>query len=84
MLSDDTYLEWYGVAEEAEVAGQSLAEANIRERTGVSIVAIQRGETLISPPTPETILEVGDTLVVIGDREDCAQFEKLLGAGFEE
>jgi len=57
MLSDDTYLEWYGVAEEAEVAGQSLAEANIRERTGVSIVAIQRGETLISPPTPETILK---------------------------
>jgi TrkA domain protein len=84
MLSDDTYLEWYGVAEEAEVAGQSLAEANIRERTGVSIVAIQRGETLISPPTPETILEVGDTLVVIGDREDCAQFEELLGAGLDE
>ncbi|MFC6764447.1 cation:proton antiporter regulatory subunit [Natrinema soli] len=84
MLSDDTYLEWYGVAEEAEVAGQSLAESNIRERTGVSIVAIQRGETLISPPTPETVLEIGDTLVVIGDREDCAQFEELLGAGFEE
>ncbi|QLK27234.1 potassium transporter TrkA [Natrinema zhouii] len=84
MLSDDTYLEWYGVAEGAEVAGQSLAESNIRERTGVSIVAIQRGETLISPPTPETVLEIGDTLVVVGDREDCAQFEELLGAGFEE
>ncbi|MGQ3411020.1 cation:proton antiporter regulatory subunit [Natrinema versiforme] len=84
MLSDDTYLEWYGVAEGAEVAGRSLAEANIRDRTGVSIVAIQRGEELISPPTPETILEVGDTLVVIGDREDCAQFEELLGAGLEE
>ncbi|PCR89352.1 cation:proton antiporter regulatory subunit [Natrinema ejinorense] len=84
MLSDDTYLEWYGVAESAEFAGQSLAESNIRDRTGVSIVAIQRGEELISPPTPETVLEVGDTVVVIGDREDCAQFENLLGAGLEE
>ncbi len=34
MLSDDTYLEWYGVSETAEVAGQTLAEANIRDRTG--------------------------------------------------
>jgi len=39
---------------------------------------------LILPPTPETVLEVGDTLVVIGDREDCAQFEELLGAGLDE
>ncbi|OLZ40036.1 potassium transporter TrkA [Natrinema saccharevitans] len=84
MLSDDTYLEWYGVAEGADVAGQSLAEANVRDRTGVSVVAIQRGEELISPPTPETVLEVGDTLVVIGDREDCAQFESMLGTGLEE
>ncbi|WP_226039107.1 TrkA C-terminal domain-containing protein [Natrinema sp. DC36] len=84
MLSEDTYLEWYGVAEGAEVAGQSLAEANIRDRTGVSIVAIQRDDELISPPTPETVLTVGDTLVVTGDREGCAQFEELLGAGLEE
>lgn len=84
VLSEDTFLEWYGVAEGAEIAGQTLREANVRDRTGVSIVAIQRGDELISPPTPETVLEVGDTLVVIGDREDCAQFEELLGAGFEE
>ncbi|WP_265112341.1 cation:proton antiporter regulatory subunit [Halosolutus halophilus] len=79
MLSDETYLEWYGVTENAEIAGQSLAKARVRERTGVSIVAIQRGDELISPPTPETVLEVGDTLVVIGDREDCLEFEALLG-----
>ncbi|SER91682.1 cation:proton antiporter regulatory subunit [Natrinema salaciae] len=84
VLADDTYLEWYGVAEGADIAGKSLAEANVRNRTGVSIVAIQRGDELISPPTPETVLEVGDTLVVVGDRDDCAQFERLLGEDFEE
>ncbi|WP_254531415.1 cation:proton antiporter regulatory subunit [Natrinema gelatinilyticum] len=82
MLGDETYLEWYGVTDESDFAGQRLAEANIRERTGVSIVAIQRDDELISPPTPETVIEVGDTLVVIGDREDCAEFEELLGDGY--
>ncbi|WP_049924699.1 cation:proton antiporter regulatory subunit [Halopiger djelfimassiliensis] len=79
MLSDDTFLEWYNVTETADIAGQSLEGARVRERTGVSIVAIQRGDDLISPPNPETVLSVGDTLVVIGDREDCAEFETLLG-----
>ncbi|WP_254524907.1 cation:proton antiporter regulatory subunit [Natrinema caseinilyticum] len=83
MLGDETYLEWYGVTDESDFAGQRLAESNIRERTGVSIVAIQRDDELISPPTPETVIEVGDTLVVIGDREDCAEFEELLGDGYE-
>ncbi|ELZ17183.1 TrkA-C domain-containing protein [Haloterrigena salina JCM 13891] len=79
MLSEDTYLEWYTVSESAEIAGQTLEEADVRNRTGVSIVAIQRGDDLISPPTPETVLEVDDTLVVIGEREECAEFETLLG-----
>ena len=79
MLSEDTYLEWYKVAETAAIAGQTLDQADVRDRTGVSIIAIQRGDELISPPTPETILEVGDTLVVIGEREECAEFETLLG-----
>ncbi|WP_436344098.1 cation:proton antiporter regulatory subunit [Natronorubrum sp. FCH18a] len=80
MLSDETYLEWYNVTDAAEIAGLSIADAQVRERTGVSIVAIQRDGDLISSPGPETVLEVGDTLVVIGDREDCAEFETLLGA----
>ncbi|AEH35687.1 cation:proton antiporter regulatory subunit [Halopiger xanaduensis] len=79
MLSDDTFLEWFNVTDTAEIAGQTLEEAAIRERTGVSVIAIQRGDDLISPPTPETVLEVGDTLVVVGEREECAEFETLLG-----
>ena len=84
MLTDETYLEWYTVTESAEIAGKSLSEADIRDRTGVSVVAIQRGDELISPPTPETVLEVGDTVVVIGEQADCTRFEGLLGDGFEE
>ncbi|WP_440764667.1 cation:proton antiporter regulatory subunit [Natronorubrum sp. DTA7] len=79
MLSDNTFIEWYSVTKDAEIAGQSIGDARIRERVGVSIIAIQRDDELITPPTPDTVIEPGDTLVVVGDREDCIEFEKLLG-----
>ncbi|NKE35534.1 cation:proton antiporter regulatory subunit [Natronococcus sp. JC468] len=79
MFTDGTFLEWYGVARNAEIAGQSIGDSRIRERTGVSVVAIQRDDEVITPPTPETVIEAGDTLVVVGEREDCAEFETLLG-----
>ncbi|MDJ1431753.1 TrkA C-terminal domain-containing protein [Halostagnicola sp. A-GB9-2] len=84
MLSDETFIEWYGVAQDSEIAGQTIADAGIRERTGVSIIAIQRGSEIITPPTPETVIEDGDTLVVVGEREDCIEFEQLLGNGGPE
>ncbi len=79
MLSDNTFIEWYGVTKDAEIAGKSIGDAQIRERVGVSIIAVQRDDEVITPPTPETVMEPGDTLVVVGDREDCTEFEKLLG-----
>jgi len=84
VLSDDTYIEWYDVDHGAAVTGRTLAELDIRSRTGVTIVAIQRGDELISPPTPETVFEADDTLVVIGQREDCDRFEDLLAGDLGE
>ncbi|MFC4988130.1 MULTISPECIES: cation:proton antiporter regulatory subunit [Saliphagus] len=79
MLSEETFLEWYNVAPNAELAGRSLGEVNVREETGVSVVAIQRDDEVVAPPGPESVIEAGDTLVVVGDRESCTAFEALLG-----
>ncbi|SIR80460.1 cation:proton antiporter regulatory subunit [Natronorubrum thiooxidans] len=79
MLADNTFIEWYAVTDDAEIAGQSIGDARIRERVGVSIIAVQRDGELITPPTPETIMKSGDTLVVVGERDDCIEFEALLG-----
>ncbi|AHF99818.1 potassium transporter TrkA [Halostagnicola larsenii XH-48] len=84
MLSDETFIEWYGVPAGSDIVGQAIADAQIRERTGVSIIAIQRGSEVITPPTPETVIEAEDTLVVVGQREDCTEFEQLLGNGGNE
>lgn len=78
LLSDDTLLEWYAVDAESPLAGQSLEEADVGRRTGVTVVAIQREGEVISGPSPSETIQAGDTLVVIGDRESCEAFEDLV------
>ncbi|MCU4974801.1 potassium transporter TrkA [Halobacteria archaeon AArc-m2/3/4] len=80
MLSDETFIEWFNVASDSELVGQSIGDANIRERVGVAIVAIQRDGEVIAPPGPETVFQADDTLVVVGDQDDCTEFEALLGS----
>ncbi len=59
--------------------GQSLREARIRERFGVTVVAINRdsGELLVNPP-PDTVIQPGDRIRVFGLRpqiENCASWQ---------
>ena len=65
-----------------KIVGKSIKDLAIRERTGVTIIAISRkGRSIINPP-PETVFEEGDMLVVIGEHEQikiCAR--KILGQG---
>lgn len=78
MLSEGTLLEWYAVEDDSPLVGETLAGADIGQRTGVTVVAIQRGEDVIAAPTSAAEIEAGDTIVVIGERDNCERFEKLL------
>ena len=78
MLAEGTFLEWYNVDDGAEIAGQTLADARVRERTGVSVVAIERAGSVIPSPQADAVLETGDTLVVIGSEENLQAFETLV------
>ncbi|MDG5762102.1 TrkA C-terminal domain-containing protein [Natronococcus sp. A-GB1] len=78
-LSEETFLEWYDVDKTAEIAGISISDARIDEQIGVSILAIQRDEELITPVTPDTVIEAGDKVIVAGEQEECLKFEKLIG-----
>ncbi|WP_247729283.1 cation:proton antiporter regulatory subunit [Halovivax limisalsi] len=83
MLSEETLIEWFNVDPEGVLVGQTLADAGVRERTGVSVVAIQRDGDVLSPPTPDTVVEADDTVVVIGEREGCQAFESLISGDGE-
>jgi TrkA domain protein len=71
-------LEWYELPPGSPLAGETLESADIGNRTGVAVVAIQRGDEVIDSPGAETILGEGDTLIVVGTPDDCAAFEETL------
>ena len=59
---------------------QSLREARIRERFGVTVVAVRRssGELLVNPAA-DTVIKAGDTIRVFGLRDQIANFMPLKG-----
>ena len=64
------------------LADQSLREARIRERLGVTVVAVTRadGEVLLNPD-PDTIARAGDRMRVFGLPEQIAAFRAEAGGG---
>jgi hypothetical protein len=68
------------VAAPAHVFGRSLAELDLRARTGVHVLLIRRGDArgghtdAVSVPSARDVIREGDALVIAGSRE---AFEKL-------
>jgi CPA2 family monovalent cation:H+ antiporter-2 len=58
---------WLRLPEGHALVGRTLEEANIRARTGASVVAIVRGETLIPNPKSQTVFTPDDRVGLIGD-----------------
>jgi trk system potassium uptake protein TrkA len=54
--------------------GKSLKEAEIRQRYGLAVVAIRRGQDAIISPRAEEVIQQNDILVVLGKIANC---EKL-------
>jgi TrkA domain protein len=71
-------LEWYELQPGSALIGEALRSADIGNRTGFTVVAIQRGEETIKSPPPDTTLAEGDTLIGVGTQENCEAFKKLL------
>ncbi|NDJ62622.1 MAG: SLC13 family permease [Chloroflexi bacterium] len=57
----------------AEIAGQSLREADIGRALGVTVLAIWRGGHAIMAPEPADVIRGGDYLLVLGREERVRQ-----------
>ena len=66
------------VALESDCVGKSLSELEIAARHHVLVVGIERGRVHIEP-TPDTTVERGDVLEVIGRRGDIRPLAERLG-----
>lgn len=80
MLAEGLFMEWFNVAEGAPLVGKTLGEADVADRTGASIVAIQREGELLPSPRADAKIEAGDTLVVVGEQEACEALQELISA----
>ncbi|KAM3096196.1 cation:proton antiporter [Phormidesmis sp. 146-12] len=69
---------WYTLPTDSPLVGLSLAKANIRRLTGVTIMAIERHNQLNRYPLGETILEASDRFLVVGATEEHRAFKALL------
>jgi TrkA domain protein len=71
-------LEWYEIQPGSPLASETIKSAAVGQKTGATIVAIERGGQTVESPSPDTELKEGDTVVVIGTGEECNAFEDLL------
>ena len=70
--------EWVTLREDSPCAGITIAETEMRRRTGASIVSILRGDDVLVSPPSDHPLAVGDTVVIVGSEQTTAEARRLL------
>ena len=67
-------IDWVTLRADSPGAGRSIAELEVRGRTGMTIAAILRDHIPMIAPEPTEVLRPEDRLVVLGRPEDLAAF----------
>jgi len=57
------------------IVGESLGEADVRNRTGCTVIAAERNGDVVTNPGPSFVVEHGDELVVAGTDESISRFQ---------
>ncbi|EHR60731.1 putative regulatory ligand binding protein, C-terminal domain of K+ channels like protein [Saccharomonospora cyanea NA-134] len=61
--------------------GHTLADAALRSRTGVSVVAVMRAGQVHPSPTPDFLFTGGDVLVAVGTSDGLDEAARILKQG---
>jgi len=78
MATRGVEIAWQPLDGDSPLVGQTLAEANIRSRTGASVVAVLRGGEVITNPGPELRFMAGDLVGLIGERAEVGVAGEML------
>ena len=70
-------LDVFKVPVPGELAGKSLAETNIRQRTNCSVIGIDSADKTMTNPGPDSVLPAGGEIVLIGTPSGEAEFLRL-------
>jgi voltage-gated potassium channel len=68
------------VGDHGDLVGKKLRDAAVRDKTGALIIAVRSATgTVDYVPSPDLVLEAGQTLVVIGTPGDVARLRECVG-----
>ncbi len=76
--TDEMNSKWYSLPQESPLIGMTLEETDIRQLTGVTLMAIRRaGGAELDYPDAMTTLEQGDRLLIVGEPNELGAFYEL-------
>jgi CPA2 family monovalent cation:H+ antiporter-2 len=74
----DGHMTTFQITKESNIAGKTLKTLRIREKMGINIAFIKRGEIMIKIPTKNERLFPGDEICVIGTDAQVKEFKNYL------
>ena len=84
----DVDITTFRVGDGSPIAEKSLAQIELRKKHGVTLLAIRRGDQMLSNPDGNTIIHSGDLLVALSQPSNLARFAQLFldgqGGGTDE
>ena len=75
---NDLHLMDFVVGQESSIVGRSLKEINFRQKYGINIVSIIRGERQINIPRGEVRLYPFDKIIIVGTDEELDLFQEII------
>lgn len=78
---DELIIEWYKLEPNFKSINKSIAELQVRQRTGATILAIVEKNKQKINPGPEDLLQADMTLVMAGERKQIKLLKELLVHG---
>ena len=85
VASLNLHIEQIEIKKNSYLDGLSLQQASLRQKTGASVLAVQREDKdmIVSPP-PDFVLKAGDIIVALGSSDALKKLQKLAQSQEEE
>jgi TrkA domain protein len=80
LLLKQMVMEWVELPPDSPLVGKTLAEADVRRKTGVIVIGVVRNNEMIPAPDPKSfVFQPGDIVIAVGNREQIDNFIKTFG-----
>uniref|UniRef100_A0A7C4AID8 Potassium channel protein n=1 Tax=Fundidesulfovibrio putealis TaxID=270496 RepID=A0A7C4AID8_9BACT len=76
---EDLQMEQLTISQDSPVAGKDLIHSQLRQRFNVIVIGIKKPDgKLLFNPQPQAVLESGDTLILVGGKQNLAAMQREL------